>query len=65
MVMNQLAVHFFLKFDFAFVSDLTESVTSKSNTTTFPTLLVVRYNYQYKIFELIPYKDSDFSELKY
>ena len=55
MVMNQLGVHFFLKFDFGFVSDLTESVTSKSNTTTFPTLLIFRFNYQKQHYEITPY----------
>lgn len=39
--MNQIGVYFFLKFDFGFVSDLTESVVNKANITKFPSLVVL------------------------
>lgn len=45
MVLKKLGVHYFLRFDLAYVSDLTESIVSKMNITSFPRLLAVNYNY--------------------
>lgn len=45
MVLKKLGVHYFQRLDLGFVSDLTESIVSKMNITTFPKLLAINYNY--------------------
>lgn len=60
LVLKQLAVHYFSRFDFAFVSDLTDSITQQMNITAFPKLLVVKYNYQEFLYDIFHYKANDF-----
>lgn len=58
--MRKLAVHYFLRFDFAFVSDLTDSITRELNVTSFPRLILLKYNFEAKSFETDFY-EGDFS----
>ena len=60
-MIKQLGVHYFLRFDLAFVSDLTESIVTQMNITTFPRLIVVKYNYEEYTYDIFHYKSSDFS----
>lgn len=46
LVLKKINVHYYLRFDFGFVSDLTESIVKIMNITSFPRLMVVRFNYQ-------------------
>lgn len=55
LVLKKLGVHFFLKFDLAFLSDLTESVVQKVKVPAFPSLLVLKYNYANKALEAVRY----------
>lgn len=41
LVIRKLGVHFFLRYDLAFLNDLTETVTKQLNLTDFPRLLVL------------------------
>lgn len=51
LVLKKLGVHFFLRFDSAFLSDLTESVVQKVKVPAFPSLLVLKYNFAKKVLE--------------
>jgi hypothetical protein len=51
-VLKMLYVAFFLRFDFGFISDLTESVVKQFNMTAVPFLAVLDYNYKTGIYEL-------------
>lgn len=53
-------MHYFSRFDFAFVSDLTDSITQQMNITSFPKLLVVKYNYEEFVYDIFQYKANDF-----
>jgi hypothetical protein len=56
MALKKLGVHYFLRFELAFVSDLTESIVNKMNITSFPKLLVVKYNYEENTYDIFQYK---------
>jgi hypothetical protein len=49
-VLKMLSVAFFLRFDFGFLSDLTESVVKSFNMTAVPFLGVLEYNYESGIY---------------
>ncbi len=54
-VLIRLGVHFFLKFEFGFVSDLTETVINELNITSYPALLVLKYNFAKGLHEVYPF----------
>ncbi len=58
--MRKLAVHYFLRFDFAYISDLTDSIIKELNVTSFPRLILLKYNFEAKAFETDSY-EGDFS----
>ena len=60
--MRKLAVHFFLRFDMGFVSDLSENVIQKVEVSSFPTLMVLKYNFEKKVLDAFPYDCKEFSE---
>jgi hypothetical protein len=61
---RKLAVHYFLRFDFAFVSDLTDNIIKELNVTSFPRLVLLKYNFEGKAFETDLY-EGDFSQKNY
>lgn len=65
MVLKKLGVHYFQRLDLGYVSDLTESIVSKMNITTFPKLLAINYNYEEQTYDIFQYKESDFSANSY
>lgn len=64
LAVRKLAVHYFLRFDFAYVSDLTDSIVKELNVTSFPRLILLKFNFESKVFETDFY-DGDFSEKSY
>jgi hypothetical protein len=44
--LKKLGVHFFLRYDLMYVSDLTESVIKELNITSFPKLMIIRSNFK-------------------
>ena len=60
LAVRKLAVHYFLRFDFAFVSDLTDSIIRELNVTSYPRLILLKYNFEGKAFETDFY-EGDFS----
>jgi hypothetical protein len=65
LVVRKLGVHFFLRFDLAFVSDLTESVIKELNITSFPRLLVLQFNFKEGTYEMTEWEGTDFSSRDY
>lgn len=65
MVLKKLGVHYFQRLDLGYVSDLTESIVSKMNISTFPKLLAINYNYEEQTYDIFTYKESDFSANSY
>ena len=56
LVLKKLGVHYFLRFDMAFLSDLSESVVQKVKVPSFPSLLAIKYNFALKDLEIFRYE---------
>ena len=52
MTLRKLGVHYFGRYELAYVSDLTESIVENMNITTFPKLLAINFNYENKTYDI-------------
>lgn len=62
LVLKKLGVNFFLRFDMGFVSDLSENVVDNVQISSFPALIVLKYNFEKKVLDAFPYEGTEFTE---